>query len=393
MTLPASPSPREHVFVALSGGVDSAVAALRLKAAGTRVSALFMKNWEEDDSEGYCASAADLEDARRVCDRLDLPLHTVNFCYEYWDRVFTRFVREYREGRTPNPDVLCNREIKFQVFAEHAKDLGATHIATGHYVRVLRSGGLCRLLKGLDEGKDQSYFLHTLTQAQLEGSLFPLGEMRKPEVRRLAREAGLPPCDKQDSTGICFIGERPFRRFLERYVSPAPGPILGVDGETLGRHHGLAYYTIGQRQGLGIGGRSGDSGAPWYVYGKDLERNQLRVVQGREHPALYSREVLAGPVHWIAGPSPRLPLRCRAKVRYRQADQACEVHPEGDGRIRVRFDTGQWAVAPGQSIVLYQGEECLGGAVIEGPLRPPAQRSPACGCVDVRAGEAGSRGR
>ena len=351
--------------MALSGGVDSAVAALRLKEAGRRVSALFMKNWEEDDEGGYCAAAADLEDARRICEHLDIPLHTVNFSFEYWERVFARFVCEYREGRTPNPDVRCNREVKFAVFAEHAADLGATGIATGHYARVSREAGVWRLYKGLDEGKDQSYFLHTLTQAQLAGSLFPLGAMHKAEVRRLAREAGLPCSDKKDSTGICFIGERPFRRFLERYIAPDPGVIVGPGGQVLGRHQGLAYYTIGQRQGLGIGGQAGGSGDPWYVCGKDLARNRLRVAQGREHPALYRREVVAGAVHWIAGTPARLPFACRAKIRYRQPDQACEVHPGKDGRIRVRFEARQWAPAPGQSLVLYQEDACLGGAIIE----------------------------
>ena len=358
-------SSRDHVFVALSGGVDSAVAALRLKEAGQRVSALFMKNWEEDDEGAYCAAAADLEDARRICEHLGVPLHTVNFSYEYWERVFTRFVREYREGRTPNPDVLCNREVKFQVFAEHARDLGATCIATGHYARLVSSAGTWRLLKGIDENKDQSYFLHTLSQAQLAGSLFPLGAMRKSQIRRLAREQRLPCSDKKDSTGICFIGERPFRRFLQRYIDPVPGLIAGPDGQTLGRHHGLAYYTIGQRQGLGIGGRPGGSGAPWYVCGKDTVRNRLQVAQGRDHPALYCRELVTEPVHWIAGAPPRLPLECQAKVRYRQPDQACEIRPAEDGRIRVHFEEAQWAAAPGQSLVLYQEDTCLGGAVIE----------------------------
>ncbi len=360
-------SPRDHVFVALSGGVDSAVAALRLKEQGVRASALFMKSWEEDDDEGYCAATADLEDAERICRHLAMPLHTVNFSYEYWERVFTRFLREYRDGRTPNPDVLCNREVKFQVFAEHARDLGATRIATGHYARVARSGRAFRLRKGADENKDQSYFLHTLTQDQLGGSLFPVGDMRKPEVRRRAREAGLPCSEKKDSTGICFIGERPFRRFLERYIAPAPGPIVDTGGERLGRHHGLAYYTIGQRQGLGIGGRRGGSGAPWYVYGKDLEGNRLRVAQGRDHPALYCREILAASPHWIAGAPPRLPLACRARIRYRQPDQDCVVLPADGGRVRVRFARAQWAATPGQSVVLYRGDECLGGALIEGP--------------------------
>ena len=358
-------SSRDHVFVALSGGVDSAVTALHLREAGKRVSALFMKNWEEDDEGAYCAAAEDLEDARRICARLDVRLHTVNFSFEYWERVFTRFLREYRRGRTPNPDVLCNREVKFQVFAEHARDLGATSIATGHYARIEGSAGTWRLRKGVDENKDQSYFLHTLTQAQLEGSLFPLGAMRKPEVRRIAREAGLPCSEKKDSTGICFIGERPFRHFLERYVDPAPGPIIDPDGQILGRHDGLSYYTIGQRHGLRIGGRSDGSGAPWYVYGKDFARNRLRVAQGREHPALYCREVVGEGVHWIAGTPPRLPLECRGKIRYRQPDQPCVVFPEKGDRIRVRFDAPQWAAAPGQSLVLYHEDTCLGGAVIE----------------------------
>ena len=328
------------------------------------MSALFMKNWEEDDDREHCAAAADLEDARSVCEHLGVVLHTVNFSYEYWERVFTRFLSEYRAGRTPNPDVLCNREVKFQVFAEHAQDLGATRIATGHYARTAHAGGRWRLYRGRDGNKDQSYFLHTLTQAQLGGSLFPLGGLRKSEVRRLAREAGLPCSEKKDSTGICFIGERPFRRFLERYIPLAPGPIVGPGGERLGQHQGLAYYTIGQRQGLGIGGRAGGSGAPWYVCGKEAADNRLRVAQGRDHPALYSREVIAETAHWIAGTAPRLPLECSARIRYRQPDQDCVVLPEARGRIRVRFREGQWASAPGQSVVLYRGEECLGGALI-----------------------------
>ena len=358
-------SSRQHVFVALSGGVDSAVAALRLKESGMRVSALFMKNWEEDDEGAYCAAAEDLEDARLVCESLDVPLHTVNFSFEYWERVFARFLSEYRKGRTPNPDVLCNREVKFEVFAEHARDLGATSIATGHYARVECRTGTWRLLKGIDENKDQSYFLHALTQTQLAGSLFPLGAMRKTEVRRIAREAGLPCSDKKDSTGICFIGERPFRRFLERYVDPSPGPMVDSEGNMVGRHDGLSYYTIGQRQGLRIGGRAGGSGAPWYVYGKEAAENRLRVAQGREHPALYCREVVAEDVHWIAGSPPLLPLECRGRIRYRQPDQGCVVFPEEGERIRVRFDTPQWAAAPGQSLVLYHEDACLGGAVIQ----------------------------
>ena len=358
-------STREHIFVALSGGVDSAVAALLLKEEGHRVSALFMKNWEEDDESEYCAAAADLEDARAICSHLGIPLHSVNFSYEYWERVFTRFLSEYRAGRTPNPDVLCNREVKFSVFAEYAKDLGAARIATGHYARTKRRADAWCLLRGIDEHKDQSYFLHRLTRSQLANSLFPVGDMRKAEVRAVARESGLPCSEKKDSTGICFIGERPFRRFLERYVDPSPGPIVGPEGECLGRHDGLAYYTIGQRQGLGIGGRADGNGNPWYVCGKDLENNRLRVVQGREHPALHCRELTTGPVHWIAGFPPALPLGCRARIRYRQPDQSCTVRKAEGGGIRVCFEEAQWAAAPGQSIVLYRGEECLGGAEIE----------------------------
>ena len=356
--------PLPRVMMALSGGVDSAVALMLLKRQGYDVEALFMKNWEEDDADGYCAAAEDLADAERVCERLGVALHTVNFSYEYWENVFTHFLDEYRSGRTPNPDVLCNREVKFQAFAEHAITLGADCIATGHYARVERDGELFRLLTGNDPEKDQSYFLHMLDQHQLARALFPIGDRDKRDVRRMAREAGLEPHDKKDSTGICFIGERPFREFLARFVDARPGAIESVDGERLGEHRGLALYTIGQRQGLGIGGRAGSSGAPWYVIDKDLASNTLLVAQGREHPALLSRALVAGAPHWIRGEAPALPLRCEARIRYRQPAQACEVSSDPAG-CRVRFDTPQWAAAPGQSVVFYAGDECLGGAVID----------------------------
>jgi tRNA-specific 2-thiouridylase len=354
-------------MMALSGGVDSAVSLLLLKRQGYDVEALFMKNWEEDDENGYCAAAEDLADAERVCDRLDVPLHTVNFSHEYWENVFTRFLREYESGRTPNPDVLCNREVKFQVFVEHASALGAACIATGHYARIGADGqdsDTRRLLTGVDPDKDQSYFLYMLTQAQLRPALFPIGDMHKGDVRRMAREAGLETHDKKDSTGICFIGERPFREFLARFLTPKPGDIESVDGARLGAHDGLMYYTMGQRQGLGIGGRAGGSGEPWYVVGKDLDSDTLIVAQGHDHPALFSRGLQAGELHWIRGAAPAQPLRCEAKIRYRQPRQACEVLPR-DGGCQVRFDGLQWAAAPGQSVVFYAGDECLGGGIID----------------------------
>ena len=318
--LASGPHPR--VMMALSGGVDSAVSLLLLKRQGYDVEALFMKNWEEDDENGYCAAAEDLADAERVCDRLDVPLHTVNFS-------------------------AC--------------------IATGHYARIGADGqdsDTRRLLTGVDPDKDQSYFLYMLTQAQLRPALFPIGDMHKGDVRRMAREAGLETHDKKDSTGICFIGERPFREFLARFLTPKPGDIESVDGARLGAHDGLMYYTMGQRQGLGIGGRAGGSGEPWYVVGKDLDSDTLIVAQGHDHPALYSRALQAGELHWIRGAAPALPFRCEAKIRYRQARQACEVLPRNGG-CQVRFDNPPWAAAPGQSVVFYAGDECLGGGIID----------------------------
>ncbi len=358
------PQAAERVVVGLSGGVDSAVSALLLQAQGHEVHALFMKNWEEDDRAGYCAAAEDLAYAQRVCERLDIPLHTVNFSAEYWDGVFEPFLADYARNCTPNPDVLCNREIKFRAFLDHAlAHVRGDGVATGHYARVRRDGNRYRLLKGVDPDKDQSYFLHAVDQRALTRARFPVGELTKNEVRALARKAGLAPHDRRDSTGICFIGERPFREFLKQYLPPHPGDVETVDGAVVGRHEGLMYYTLGQRRGLGIGGRRGHLGSPWYVVGKDAARNVLVVAQDHDHPRLYSRRLHAGDVRWVAGEPPKLPLRCQARVRYRQADQVCRVSAAGD-TVRVEFDQPQRAATPGQFVVLYQGEECLGGGVI-----------------------------
>jgi tRNA-specific 2-thiouridylase len=361
---------RERVVVGMSGGVDSSVAALLLKRQGYEVVGLFMKNWEDDDTDEYCTSRADLVDAASVADVIGIELEAVNFAAEYRERVFAHFLREYRAGRTPNPDVLCNSEIKFRAFLDHALGLGADWIATGHYARVRRAagrGGPVELLKALDAGKDQSYFLHRLTQAQLAPVLFPLGEMQKRDVRALAKDTGIPTWAKKDSTGICFIGERPFRDFLARYLPREPGPIVTPEGRVVGRHTGLAYYTLGQRQGLGIGGTRDGGDAPWFVAGKDAARNALVVVQGHEHPALHRCDVDAIEPHWIAGEPPILPARYGAKTRYRMPDAPCEVSVR-DGMLRARFDTPQWAPTPGQYLVLYDGDTCLGGGVIAGDV-------------------------
>ena len=362
-----------RVVVGLSGGVDSAVSAWLLKRQGHEVVGLFMKNWEDDDDDGYCASNADFVDAAAVADVVGIELEHVNFAAEYKDRVFAEFLREYRAGRTPNPDVLCNAEIKFKAFLDHALRLGAGHIATGHYARVRQRAGRFELLKGRDAGKDQSYFLHRLNQAQLARTLFPVGELAKTEVRRIAAEIGLPNATKKDSTGICFIGERPFRAFLERYLSREPGPMLDEHGHTVGRHLGLSFYTLGQRQGLGIGGvrAGGGTHAPWYVAAKDLEHNVLRVVQGHDHPWLFSTALRAADASWIAGEAPA-PGAYAAKSRYRQADAACTLRstPGDADAFALEFDRPQWAVTPGQSAVLYDGEVCLGGGVIESAVTP-----------------------
>jgi tRNA-specific 2-thiouridylase len=350
----------ERIVVGMSGGVDSAVAALLLKRAGHDVVGLFMKNWEDDDDDEYCSTREDLVDAAAAAEVLGIELEAVNFAAEYKDRVFADFLREYRAGRTPNPDVLCNAEIKFKAFLDHAMRLGAARIATGHYARVDQTGGSFRLLKGKDSGKDQSYFLHRLNQSQLSRVVFPLGELKKSEVRSIAAEAGLPNHAKKDSTGICFIGERPFREFLQRYVKGEPGPIKTAEGKTLGTHVGLAFYTIGQRKGIGIGG----PGEAWYVAGKDLGSNTLTVVQGHDHPLLLKNTLEAQDASWVSGAAPTEHSRHTAKTRYRQADAECEVRKASGSEIKVDFPTPQWAVTPGQSVVLYDAEVCLGGAVI-----------------------------
>jgi tRNA-specific 2-thiouridylase len=351
------------IIVGVSGGVDSAVAALLLKQAGHEVTGLFMKNWEEDDRAGECSAAEDLKSARAVCEAIGIPLKTVNFSAEYWDRVFSYFLAEYRAGRTPNPDVLCNKEIKFKAFLEHALALGADKIATGHYARVSDEAGRYQLLKAADAGKDQTYFLYLLGQNELAHTLFPLGTLAKTEVRRLARAAGLPNHDRKDSTGICFIGERNFKEFLTRYLPAQPGEIRTLAGLLKGKHDGVMYYTIGQRQGLGIGGE----GEAWYVVAKDVARNILYVEQGEHHPALYSDSLVAGQLHWIAGQAPALSLPLTAKTRYRQADQECTLTEQAGG-LRVDFRRAQRAVTPGQSVVFYEGSHCLGGGVIERAL-------------------------
>ncbi|WP_277052774.1 tRNA 2-thiouridine(34) synthase MnmA [Zestomonas thermotolerans] len=359
-TTPAS----KRVIVGMSGGVDSSVSALLLLQQGYQVEGLFMKNWEEDDGTEYCTAMTDLADAQAVCERLGIKLHTANFAAEYWDNVFEHFLAEYRAGRTPNPDILCNREIKFKAFLDYALMLGADLIATGHYVRRRDLGGRTELLKGLDPNKDQSYFLHAVGGEQLAKTLFPVGELEKPAVRAIAEQYQLATAKKKDSTGICFIGERRFSDFLKQYLPAQPGNIETTDGKVIGRHHGLMYHTIGQRQGLGIGGLKEAGEAPWYVLRKDLERNVLIVGQGNDHPWLFSRALLASDVYWVNPVELNGPRRLTAKVRYRQADQACTLERTADG-YRVVFDQPQRAVTPGQSVVLYDGEVCLGGGVIE----------------------------
>lgn len=354
-----------RIVVGLSGGVDSSVAALLLVEQGYEVHGVFMKNWEDSFEAGYCSAAEDLEDARAVCATLHIPLHQVNFTVEYRERVFRGFLEEYRSGRTPNPDILCNTEIKFRAFLDHARRLGADAMATGHYVRCENHGGRQQLLKGRDPGKDQSYFLYRLNQAQLASAWFPVGDLLKSEVRELAATAGLVTHAKKDSTGICFIGEHRFREFLNRYLPAQPGPIRTVDGERLGEHTGLMFHTIGQRQGLKIGGQRDGSGEPWYVVDKDLNRNALIVAQGRDHPALFHRRLCASQLHWIAGQPPALPLAGVAKIRYRQPDQHCVLETLDVDHAEVRFNKPQRAVTPGQSVVFYRDDECLGGGIIE----------------------------
>lgn len=356
------PPSETTVVVGMSGGVDSSVSALLLKQQGYRVIGLFMKNWEEKNEEGVCLSAQDYEDVARVCEKIDIPYYAVEFVQEYWDEVFTRFLAEYQAGYTPNPDILCNREIKFKSFLQKAIDMGADFLATGHYCQRKGQGPQgSQLVKGADSGKDQSYFLYTLTSPILDRVLFPIGHLPKWEVREIAHQAGLATHAKRDSTGICFIGERNFRPFLKNYIAAQRGEIQTLDGEVVGQHEGTAYYTLGQRKGLGLGGE----GEPWFIVKKDAQKNIIYVARGERHPSLYADELTANELSWVSqrAPSP-LPFRCRAKVRYRQLDQDCTITQiEGD-ELRVRFDTPQRAIAPGQSVVFYEGDVCLGGGVI-----------------------------
>ncbi|RKZ94882.1 MAG: tRNA 2-thiouridine(34) synthase MnmA [Gammaproteobacteria bacterium] len=381
----ASPS----IVVGLSGGVDSSVTALLLKQQDLDVSAIFMKNWNEDDDEAYCPAEEDFADAQSIAAELGMPFHGVNFAPEYWDNVFSYFLEEYKAGRTPNPDILCNKEIKFKVFLDYALAQGADKIATGHYARVKEENGQFYLLKGKDNNKDQSYFLYTLGQYPLSKTLFPVGELDKTEVRHLAEKYHLATWDKKDSTGICFIGERDFAKFLSQYLPAKPGDMVTPEGEVVGQHQGLMYHTLGQRKGLGIGGRKSDknnhsekAGQPWFAAQKDLERNQLIVVQGKDHPLLYSNSLSASKLHWVSGKAPQTPFKCMAKTRYRQPDQACIIssientpdetdkdkikhhNTENHSHCVVEFDTPQFAVTPGQSVVFYQDEICLGGGII-----------------------------
>ncbi|UHA74309.1 tRNA 2-thiouridine(34) synthase MnmA [Paenibacillus sp. 481] len=353
-----------RVVVGMSGGVDSSVTALLLKQQGYDVIGIFMKNWDDTDEFGHCTAEEDAEDVRRVCEHIGIPYYTVNFEKEYFDKVFSYFLDEYRRGRTPNPDVMCNREIKFGEFLQKALDLGADYLATGHYARVTSDNGAFKLLRGIDQNKDQTYFLNALNQEQLSKAMFPIGHLPKPEVRRIAEEAGLPTAKKKDSTGVCFIGERNFKQFLSQFLPAQPGNMVDIrSGEVKGRHDGLMYYTLGQRQGLGIGGSG--TGEPWFVVDKDLTDNVLHVVQGDDHPSIYSTGLLAGRMNWIAGEMPAGPIRCTAKFRYRQPDQGVTLQRNADGTVEVTFDVNQRAVTPGQAVVFYDGETCLGGGTID----------------------------
>jgi tRNA-uridine 2-sulfurtransferase len=355
---------KQRVVVGMSGGVDSSVTALLLKEQGYEVVGLFMKNWEDDDTDEYCPAKQDLIDAVSVADRIGIDIEAVNFSKEYKDKVFANFLAEYQSGRTPNPDILCNSEIKFRAFLDHALGLGADLIATGHYARVREVDGLFQLMKAEDGGKDQSYFLYRLNQKQLSRTLFPLGGLYKREVREIARKAGLATSEKKDSTGICFIGERPFREFLNRYLPREPGEMRTPEGKVVGQHEGLMYYTLGQRQGLGIGGGKEGTGEPWFVAGKDMQNNVLIVVQGHDHPSLLSDSLRATDLHWIAGHDPRTHWVYAAKTRYRQPDAPCEIDTLDAGQCEIKFAEAQWAVTPGQSVVVYESNVCLGGGII-----------------------------
>jgi tRNA-specific 2-thiouridylase len=378
----------KRVIVGMSGGVDSSVAALLLKQQGHEVSGLFMKNWEDDDTGEYCAAREDLVDAVAVAEKIGIEIDVVNFSAEYKEKVFSLFLREYQSGRTPNPDVLCNAEIKFRAFLDHAVGLGADWIATGHYAQVREREGRRQLLKAEDGTKDQSYFLYRLDQAQLARTLFPLGKLYKRDVREIARRAGLAVHDKKDSTGICFIGERPFREFLKRYLPDNPGDIRTPEGKLLGRHHGLMFYTIGQRQGLGIGGSRDGAGEPWYVAAKDVRGNRLIAVQGHDHPALLADRLTALDLNWVSGAPPHCNWVYTARTRYRQKDAACTLVAAGAERCVIEFAEPQWAVTPGQSVVLYESQVCLGGGIIESGerMRENLAVSAECppGAVDAR---------
>lgn len=357
----------KHIIVGMSGGVDSSVTALTLLEQGHKVTGLFMKNWEEDDGTEYCTAMEDLADAQQVADTLGIELKTVNFAAEYWDQVFEVFLSEFKAGRTPNPDILCNKHIKFKAFLDYAlEDLGAEYIATGHYARVRERDGEFQLLKGLDPNKEQSYFLYAMGQKALSKTLFPIGHLHKSEIRAMADKAGFANSRKKDSTGICFIGERKFKEFLERYLPHQPGEMRTPEGKLIGKHHGLMYYTLGQRQGLGIGGVKDTPDEPWFVLDKDLDNNVLIVGQGHDHPLLLHNTLEAGQLDWCGSQPLTATLRCAAKTRYRQPDQACVVEPiDGGSRVKVRFDQAQRAITPGQSVVFYLGEVCLGGGIIE----------------------------
>jgi tRNA-specific 2-thiouridylase len=373
------PPQNTKVIVGMSGGVDSSVSAYLLKEQGYQVEGLFMKNWEEDDTDEYCAAAEDLDDAQAICDKLDIKLHTINFATEYWDNVFEYFLAEYKAGRTPNPDIMCNKEIKFKAFLEFAcEDLGADYIATGHYVQREFIDGHWTMVRGLDNNKDQSYFLYTLDEKQLSHTLFPVGNIEKPQVRAIAEKAGLITHNKKDSTGICFIGERKFKDFLGQYLPAQPGIIESAEGDAVGHHDGLMYHTLGQRKGLRIGGLANSGEEPWYVVEKDLLRNVLIVGQGHNHPRLFSKGLIANQLHWVDRQEFSEPIKCTVKTRYRQDDVACTVSPlkqptiesdDNSPQYRIDFDEPQSSVTPGQSVVFYQGKICLGGGIINTLIR------------------------
>lgn len=369
------------VVVGMSGGVDSSVSAYLLKSQGYDVQGVFMKNWEEDDNEEYCAAAEDLADAQAVADKLDIPLTSINFAAEYWDNVFEYFLDEYKAGRTPNPDIMCNKEIKFKAFLEYAaEDLGADYIATGHYVQRTFKDGKWAMLRGADDNKDQSYFLYTLAHEHIAKTLFPIGSIAKPEVRKIAQEQGLITHDKKDSTGICFIGERKFKDFLSQYLPAQPGKIVTAEGEDIGTHQGLMYHTLGQRKGLLIGGTKEHGDEPWYVVDKDVKNNELVVGQGADHPRLYSNGLIANQLHWVNREVLGTTTKMAVKTRYRQTDIACTVEPIDSDTVRVLFDEPQKAVTPGQSAVFYLGDTCLGGGIIQEYIRENKASSPNTQC-------------